>query len=398
MNPVMSGLRSNRLGPLGRVINAMRPHPLRKEARQEIIALQNGLQAFAARYGLEDSSGAVGEQTTSSGAPPIDHELNEQLRVVLEQACAYLTELETGKLPREVPDFAQLVADLEDGGSGSPAGLTARAELAGLLRKIDQLDNSWLTEARRNRRGRKLWAARDVNRDNIDDAVQRRRTEPEPLARSQLSSAPDFTEATQALMAQATQRRNDLASQLKREQAKLEAERDERDDEPPIGYTAFWNRYGHEVTLLLIALEYVGEGVEVTTPAAAAELLHLPPNVPPQQILERLRSEFEGRYLPFGTDYDVAILEAVASGMPIADAVLLSQEHVLKANGTLNTAAMREPELAIRPQAAVLEHGIPPSIQERAPWRAVNPLEIARAARNMPAPQRSLADSAGGGD
>ncbi len=394
---VMSLLRPSQLGPLGRVISAMRPHPLRNDARQEISALQNGLKAFAARYGLDDSSTDAGERATNSATPPIeDHELDEQLRGILEQAFAYLTELEAGKLPREVPDFAQLVADLEDSGSGSLAKLTARAELAGLLRKIDLLDNHWLAEARRNRRRRRPRMARDVNRDDIDDAVQRRQIEPEPSPRSQLSNAPDSTKVAEALMAQAAIRRDELASRLEREQ--LEAERDELDDEPANGYTAFWSRYRHEATLLLIALEYVGEGVEVATPAAAAELLKLPPNVPPQQILERLRSEFEGRYLPFGTDYDVAILEAVASGMPIADAVLLSQQHVLKANGTLNTTVMSEPEPAVRAQAAVLEHGTPPSIQERAPWRPMDPLEVARGAHNVTVPERSLAGGAGGGE
>lgn len=396
---VMSLLRPSQLGPLGRVINAMRPHPLRNAARQEISALQNGLEAFAERYGLDDSSTGAGERATNSGAPPIeDHELDEQLRGILEQASAYLTELEAGKLPREVPNFAQLVADLEDGGSRSLARLTARAELAGLLRKIDLLDNHWLAEARRNRRRRRPRVARDMNHDNIDDTVQRRQVEPELSPRSQLSNAPDSTEGAEALMAQAARRRDELASRLGREQAELGAERDELDDEPPIGYTAFWNRYGHEATLLLIALEYVGEGVEVATPAAAAELLKLPPNVPPQQILERLRSEFEGRYLPFGTDYDVAILEAVASGMPIADAVLLSQQHALKANGTLNTTVMSEPEPAVRAQAAMLEHGTPPSIQERAPWRPMDPLEVARGAHNVTVPERSLAGGAGGGE
>ncbi len=380
-------------GRLARMLSALHPHPLRQQARQEIAALHGGLIAFAERYALNETPGGMAAlNAAASGTPPVgDRELAEELRAMVEQAREYLHQLESGKLPQEIPEFAEMVAALEGSTSSSAAGLSARAELAGLLRKLDQLDNHWLAEARRKRQlSRIRRVGRDANNDKIDDNVQQPRptAAPETRVDHELSAL-----SAKALMAQAARRRDELAERLERERLEYELDRDDRDRdefEPMDASVAFWSRYGEEIALLLIALDYCPEGTQILGSNRAAELMNLPPDVPPFEILERLRGEFEGRYLPIDADYDVRIVRAMAAGIPVSEAVALSQENLLDNNGLpeLDSASVNSSapmtDSGVRVQAVRTQFGIPLGIQAQTPWQPADPAEIGQEIRLRP--------------
>ncbi len=379
MSTSESATTAHEPGRLSRMLSALRPHPLRRKAHQEVTALSGGVGAFAERYGLDRAVTDMAELNAAAESPALgDAELAEQLRLMVEQAREYLHQLESGKLPQEIPDFVEMVEALESGGSSSAAGLAACAELAGLLRKIDKLDNHWLAEARRKRRlGGAPRHGRDANRDNIDDNVQQPRRNEGSQTRDdhQLSGV-----SAKTLMAHAARRRDELAERLERE--RLEADLD--DDEDPDASVEFWSRYGEEIALLLVALGYCSEGTQVLGSSRVAELMGLPPGVPPFELLERLRGEFEGRYLPIDADYDPRIVHAVTAGMPVAEAIALNERDLLGDNGVPEIAPAAVPDGGVRVQAARASFGTPLGIATRAPWQPADPAEIARDARFGP--------------
>jgi|GEM_PF-6155206 len=382
------------------MLSALRPYPLRRQARQEIAALYGGLRAFADRYELNETPRDMAAlNAANSTTPPVgDRELAEELQAMVEQAREYLHQLESGKLPQEIPEFAEMVAALEGGGSSSAAGLSARAELAGLLRKIDQLDNHWLAEARRKRRQSHVRpVGRDTNRDKIDDNVQQPRptpAPPEPRVDHELS---ELNTKLMLAKAAATQRRDEIAERLERERLESERDREERDsieqhsnardrdddDFEPDASIAFWSRYGEEMAVLLIVLEYCPEGTEILGTSRVAELMGRP-GVPPFELLERLRDEFEGRYLPIDADYDPSIAHAMAAGMPVTEAVELSQAGLLADDGQPEVASVAVTEGGARVQAAQRSFGTPVAIATQGPWQPVDPVEVAREIQDRP--------------
>ncbi|MGH3546225.1 MAG: hypothetical protein ACRDPW_09920 [Mycobacteriales bacterium] len=378
-------------GRLTRMLSALRPHPLRRKAHQEVVALGGGLDAFSQRYGLDHSVDGLAElsatgSATSSDSPVAGNsDLTGQLRDMVQQAREYLHQLEAGKLPQQIPEFAEMVAALESSDSSSAAGLSARTELAGLLRRIDKLDNHWLAEARRKRQPGRTRVGRDVNRDNIDDNVQRR---PEPQEQQPRPNNHQLSGVyAKTLLAQAARRRDELAERVER--ARLE---DEFDDDvyTPDASVDFWARYGEEMAQLLVVLGYCTEGTQVLGSSRVAELMGLDPRVPPFELLERLRNEFEGRYLPVDY-YDRRILYAVAAGMPVAEAVALNERDLLDDRGVPELAAVTVtagPESVIdsgtHVQAARPRFATPVAIAARAPWQPTDPAEETREIRSLP--------------
>ncbi|HEX3732931.1 MAG TPA: hypothetical protein VHU91_08435, partial [Mycobacteriales bacterium] len=302
--------------------------------------------------------------------PAADAELDDRLRSLVQDALEYLRLLDEGKQPQEQPNFPLIVLELERDGHTSGSAIAAKAELAGLLRKLDQLDNHWLAEARRNRRKARR-VGRDVNGDNIDDSVQRTPDRPVEPPRP---SADELAE-------RAAERREELAR-------RVDDDPQPDADEPDHAYAeSFWRRHGEEITLLLVALDYCDTHIDLAGTADAADIAQLPPSAPPQELLERLRNEFEGRYLEFDEDYtanvrDLRMLRAVGQGLSVKDAMALNQEHLLNAKGTPDVVL--EPEIEpepLRARAAVLEYGTPAAIQAHVPWRPMDPREVARVIR-----------------